>query len=109
MFKNKKLSREEQENAILEQVYDLILDEQTQDDERDELIAFKNDVGKGKDFERQLMNLAEGLRQIAVKRLTVQSTLSPRVGEFYMKISTTGLLTKSLGNGLTAMGMIFFH
>lgn len=107
MFKKKKLSRKEQENSILEKVYDLILDEQTQDDERDELITFKNDVGKNQDFERQLMCLAEGLRQIAVKRITVQSRLSPRVGEFYMEISTTGLLKRSLANGIAAMGIIF--
>ncbi|MCL1631904.1 bacteriocin immunity protein [Sporolactobacillus sp. CPB3-1] len=93
MFK-KKLSRKEQENSILEKVYDLIFDEQIQDDECDELIAFKNNTGKAKDFERQLMSLADGLRQIAVKRIRVQSKLSPRVGEFYMEISTTGLLKK---------------
>ncbi|WP_100487760.1 bacteriocin immunity protein [Sporolactobacillus pectinivorans] len=107
MFKNKKLSRKEYEDTILEKVYDLILDEQTKDDERDELITFKNDVGKGKDFERQLMNLAEGLRQIAVKGITAQTKLSPRVGEFYMEISTTGLLKRNLANGIAATGIIF--
>jgi hypothetical protein len=109
MSKNKKLSRKEQEEAILEKVYDFILDEQIPDDERDMFITFKNDVGKGKNFERQLMILAEGLRQIAVERLTVQSKLSPQVGEFYMEISATGLLTKSLCNGIAGMGLIFFH
>ncbi|MFX3618826.1 MAG: bacteriocin immunity protein [Sporolactobacillus sp.] len=107
MPKNKKLSRKEQEDTILEKVYDLILDEQTQDDERAMLVTFKNDIGKGIDFERKVMYLAEGLRQLAVKRLTLQSKLSPRVGEFYMEISSTGLLTRSLGNGLAAMGQIF--
>jgi hypothetical protein len=107
MSKNKKLSRKEKEEAILEKVYDLILDEQIQDDERDVFITFKNDVGKGKDFERQLMILAEGLRQIAIERLTVQSKLSPHVGKFYMEISVTGLLKKNLGTGLAAMGITF--
>ncbi|CAM3151382.1 hypothetical protein [Sporolactobacillus spathodeae] len=41
MFKNKKLSRKEQEDAILEKVFNLILDEQTQDEERDALIPLK--------------------------------------------------------------------
>ncbi|SFG91123.1 bacteriocin immunity protein [Sporolactobacillus nakayamae] len=104
---NKKLSRKDQEEALLKKVYDLILDEQIQDDERHVLIAFKNNVEKDKDFERRLMYLAEGLRQIAVKRLTVQSKLSPQVGLFYMEISTTGLLRKNLGTGLAAMGITF--
>lgn len=107
MIKKKKLSREEQESSILEKVYNLILDEQTQDDERNVLIAFKNDVGNGKDFERKLMSLAEGLRQIAVKRITLKSKLSPGVGELYMEISTTGLFKRSLANGIAAMGITF--
>ncbi|MCQ2008763.1 MAG: bacteriocin immunity protein [Sporolactobacillus sp.] len=107
MSKNKKLSRKEQEEAILEKVYDLILDEQIQDDERNVFITFKNNVEKDKDFERRVMYLAEGLRQIAVKRLTVQSKLSPQVGGFYMEISATGLLKKNLGTGLAAMGITF--
>ncbi|MFX3617812.1 MAG: bacteriocin immunity protein [Sporolactobacillus sp.] len=109
MVKKKKLSRKEQEDTILEKIYDLILDEQTQDDERDELITFKNNVGKGKYFERELMCLAEELRRIAVKRMTLQSKLSPQVSEFYMEISATGLLSKSLFNGPSGMGLIFFH
>ncbi|MDN3954699.1 bacteriocin immunity protein [Sporolactobacillus laevolacticus] len=107
MLNKKKLSRKEQEDIILEKVYNLILDEQIQADERDVLITFKNHVEKSKDFEGQLMSLAEGLRQIAVQRLAVHSILSSQVGEFYMEISTTGLLKKNLGTGIAAMGITF--
>ncbi|MFT8362054.1 MAG: bacteriocin immunity protein [Sporolactobacillus sp.] len=108
MATNKKLSRKEKEEAILARVYDLILDEEIQEDERSVFIAFKNDVGAGKDFERYLMYLAESLRQIAVSRLKDQTKLSPQVGEFYLEISDTGLRSRNLANGI-ASSAITFH
>ncbi|MCO7124955.1 hypothetical protein NIE88_04085 [Sporolactobacillus shoreicorticis] len=54
MDKNKKLNRKKQEDTILEKVYNLILDKQTQEDERNELIIFKNEDEKSEDFENDL-------------------------------------------------------
>ena len=96
----------EKQNDLLSRVYDLILNTQTLDDERSKLVEFKNSVEMGKDFEQQTMNLAESLRQIAVRKAKDKETLSPEVGRFYMDISTTGLLKKNLGIGLTAISFL---
>ena len=96
----------EKQDDLLSRVYDLILNTQTLDDERSKLVEFKNSVEMGKDFEQQTMNLAESLRQIAVRKAKDKETLSPEVGRFYMDISTTGLLKKNLGIGLTAISFL---
>ena len=96
----------EKQNDLLSRVYDLILNTQTLNDERSKLVEFKNSVEMGKDFEQQTMNLAESLRQIAVRKAKDKETLSPEVGRFYMDISTTGLLKKNLGIGLTAISFL---
>ncbi|MDU1053252.1 bacteriocin immunity protein [Clostridium baratii] len=103
---NKKEKRTAEENDLLARVYDLILNTQTLDDERSKLIEFKNAVESGKDFEKQIMNLAEDLRQLAVYKFKDKETLSQEVGKFYMDISTTGLLKKNLGIGLTSLSFL---
>ncbi|MBP1890591.1 vacuolar-type H+-ATPase subunit I/STV1 [Clostridium moniliforme] len=96
----------EKQDDLLSRVYDLILNTQTLDDERSKLVEFKNSVEMGKDFEQQTMELAESLRQLAVRKAKDKETLSPEVGRFYMDISTTGLLKKNLGIGLTAISFL---
>lgn len=96
----------EKQDDLLSRVYDLILNTQTLDDERSKLVEFKNSVEMGKDFEQQTMDLAESLRQLAVRKAKDKETLSPEVGRFYMDISTTGLLKKNLGIGLTAISFL---
>ena len=103
---NKKEKRLEKQNDILSRVYDLILNTQTLDNERSKLVEFKNSVEMGKDFEQQTMELAESLRQLAVRKAKDKETLSPEVGRFYMDISTTGLLKNNLGIGLTAISFL---
>lgn len=102
---SKKEKRIEVQNALLSTVYDLILNKQTLDDERSKLIEFKNAVESGKDFEKELMHLAEDLRQLAVYKFKYKETLSPEVGKFYMDISTTGLFEKNLAIGLSSIGI----
>lgn len=103
---SKKEKRIEEKNALLSRVYDLILNTKTCDDERSKLIEFKNSVESGKDFEEQIMNLAEDLRQLAVRKLKNKETLSSEVGKFYMDISTAGLLKKNFAIGLTAISFL---
>lgn len=103
---SKKEKRIEEKNALLSRVYDLILNTETCDDERSKLIEFKNSVESGKDFEEQIMNLAEDLRQLAVRKLKNKETLSSEVGKFYMDISTAGLLKKNFAIGLTAISFL---
>lgn len=103
---SKKEKRLEAENALLARVYDLILNVETPDDERSMLIEFKNAVEEGKDFEKQVMRLAESLRQLSLKKFNNKETLSKEVGKLYMDISTTGFLEENLGRGLAVLGTI---
>ncbi|MDQ0149113.1 bacteriocin immunity protein [Eubacterium multiforme] len=92
------------ENNLLERVYDLILNEETTDDERINLVEFKNAVGNGKDFEVETMKLAKSLRLLALKKFNNNNkNLSPGVGKLYMDISSTGLLKVEFGVGIIAL------
>ena len=103
----KKEKRIEEQNILLSRVYDLILDTQTNEDERIKLIEFKDAVESGKDFEKQTMKLAEGLRQLAVCKFKYKEKLSSEVSKLYMDISTTGLFEKNLGIGLVSTSFYF--
>lgn len=103
---SKKEKRLEAENDLLARVYDLILNTETPDDERSMLIEFKNAVEEGKDFEKQVMRLAESLRQLSLKKFNNKETLSKEVGKLYMDISTTGFLKENLGYGLAVLGTV---
>lgn len=103
----KKEKRIEEQNILLSRVYDLILDAQTNEDERIKLIEFKDAVESGKDFEKQTMKLAEGLRQLAVCKFKYKEKLSSEVSKLYMDISTTGLFEKNLGIGLASTSFYF--
>ncbi|WP_195972675.1 bacteriocin immunity protein [Clostridium thermobutyricum] len=94
------------EKALLSRVYDLIIDKQTFDDERDKLIEFKNAVENGKDFEREVMYLAEDLRKLSLLKFKNKKNLSPEVGKFYMDISSTGFLKKQFGTGMVAISFL---
>ena len=68
---------------IMDQVYNLILNVETKENEREALINFKNEIEAGKEFERNLMKLAESLREISVKNISEKTTMSIGVREFY--------------------------
>ncbi|GAA0741861.1 bacteriocin immunity protein [Clostridium oceanicum] len=97
---NKKEKRKEMEDALLARVYDLILNPETLDDERSMLVEFKNAVENGKDFQRQLMNLAEDLRLLALRKVKYKKTLSKEVRKLYLDIFDTGFFERELGRGI---------
>ena len=111
MENSEKLSRnvwwELVENNLLAGVYDLILNEQTSEEERSNLVEFKNAVESGKDFQLETMKLAEILRQLALSKFKCKEKLSDEVSKFYMDISTTGLFEKNLAIGLCATKLWF--
>ena len=92
---------------IRSDVYNLILNSKTSNSERALLLAFKNNVESGKDFDKSLMELAEGLRQLGVANLSKNQHMSSAVDKFYMKISAHGQLGKAIGRGLLISGMRF--
>ncbi|MCZ2492230.1 bacteriocin immunity protein [Dellaglioa carnosa] len=103
----KKTDRIKVEEALTSRVYDLILNEETANEERALLIEFKNKVAKNGDFERAEIDLATQLRRLAMVRLKHKEKLSSGVGKLYMEISTTGMFKKNLGWGLIAMSFMY--
>ena len=90
----------DKETLILEEVYNLILNSDTWDSERKPLITLKNNVEKGRYFDRELWDLSYALRTQAIKKLTNKENLSKEVGKFYLNISTAGLWNQNLSRGL---------
>ncbi|WP_194190655.1 bacteriocin immunity protein [Clostridium chrysemydis] len=99
------------EEAFLNRIYDLILDKETTEDERIELLKFKNEVEKGKDFELETMKLAKSLRLLALSKFNKnKENLSKGVGKLYMDISSTGFLKAELAYGIiTLSGVLGNH
>lgn len=103
---SEKEKRIELENVLLARVYDLILNTETHDDERSRLVEFKNAVESGGNFEKEVMDLAESLRLLALKKYKNKETLSKDVGKLYMDISTTGFFEKNLAYGIIVLGAV---
>ena len=94
------------ETEIINEVYDLILNAHVTQDERAILVNFKNHVND-KNFANELMRLAAGLRQLAIKNLAAQKKMSPETSAFYKKIATYGQRELNWARGLAMTGVIF--
>lgn len=94
------------EAEIMNEVYDLILNANVTQDERAILVNFKNHVND-KNFANELMRLAAGLRQLAIKNLVAQKKMSPETSAFYKKIATYGQQELNWARGLAMTGVIF--
>ena len=82
---------------ILVEVYNLILDSETTDTERKELVIFKDEVEKGLDFDNALMKLADHSRLIGLDNVSKYRSMSKKVNKFYMKINSVGQFKKNFG------------
>lgn len=91
---------------IMNEVYDLILNANVTQDERAILVNFKNRV-TDKNFANELMRLAAGLRQLAIKNLAAQKKMSLETSAFYKKIATYGQQELNWARGLAMTGVIF--
>lgn len=94
------------EAEIMNEVYDLILNVNVSQDERAILVNFKNMV-TDKNFANELMGLAAGLRQLAIKNLAAQKKMSPATSAFYKQIATYGQQELNWARGLAMTGVIF--
>ena len=90
---------------ILNKVYNLILDPEIRQNERDILLHYKTRLENTKNEQRVVMELAEALRQHAVSGIHSQKSLSPKVATFYKEIATYGELSKNLAQGLISLGI----
>lgn len=88
------------EEEIIDEVYNLILNENIHQDERMILIKFKNNIGAKADFQNELMDIASRLQQLAVKNLSNNKKMSLEVSEFCKKIAYYGQFELNLGRGL---------
>ena len=94
------------EAEIMNEVYDLILNAHVTQDERAILVNFKNHVND-KNFANELMCLAAGLRQLAIKNLAAQKKMSLETSAFYKKIADYGQRELNWARGLAMTGVIF--
>ena len=94
------------ETEIINEVYDLILNANVTQDERAILVNFKNHVND-KNFANELMRLAAGLRQLAIKNLAAQKKMSLETSAFDKKIATYGQRELNWARGLAMTGVIF--
>lgn len=92
------------EQEIINTLYNLILDTSLTDEERSLLIHFKNQVITGKNEPAVIRGLSEELRQLAVRNISDQKTLSPNMADFYQTIATYGHHDHNLARGLIALG-----
>ena len=98
----KKINQQE----IVNEAYNLILNIETREEERQLLIEFKNEIEQGKDFERPIQKLSENLRLLAVKNITDKKKMSKNVHNYYKKICSVGFLEKEIGVGLLSYGIV---
>ena len=90
---------------ILNKVYNLILDPEIRQNERDILLHYKTRLENTKNEQRVIMGLAEALRQQAVSGIHSHKSMSPKVATFYKEIATYGELSKNLAQGLISFGI----
>ena len=90
---------------ILNKVYNLILDPEIRQNERDILLHYKTRLENTKNEQRVVMELAEALRQQAVSGIHSQKLLSPKTATFYKEIEAYGQLSKNLAQGLISLGI----
>ena len=90
---------------ILNKVYNLILDPEIRQNERDILLHYKTRLENTKNEQRVVMELAEALRQQAVSGINSHKSMSPKVATFYKEIATYGELSKNLAQGLISFGI----
>ena len=90
---------------ILNKVYNLILDPEIRQNERDILLHYKTRLENTKNEQRVVMGLAEALRQQAVNGIHSHKSMSPKVATFYKEIATYGQLSKNLAQGLISLGI----
>ena len=89
----------------LNKVYNLILDPEIRQNERDILLHYKTRLENTKNEQRVVMELAEALRQQAVSGIHSHKSMSPKVATFYKEIATYGQLSKNIAQGLISLGI----
>ncbi|WP_282960520.1 bacteriocin immunity protein [Streptococcus oriscaviae] len=92
----------------MDDIINLILVPTLTSEEREILVEYKDKLLLEPQKEANHMaGLAEELRQLAVRNLAQERTLSPEVGAFYQQIATVGQFDRNLASGLLSVGVHF--
>ena len=98
----------EKTEKLIDELINLILVPTLTSEEREILVEYKDKLLLEPQKEaNHLAGLAEALRQLAVRNLTQERTLSPEVGAFYQKIAAVGQFDRNLAIGLLSVGSYF--
>lgn len=95
------MNKKQMEEEFISKVYNLILDKETKEDERNILLDFKNRTER-ENFEENVEKLSNRLRKLAIEKCKNGETLSSGVGSLYTSISSKGLFKKELARGIIA-------
>ena len=98
----------EKTEKLIDELINLILVPTLTSEEREILVEYKDKLLLEPQKEaNHLAGLAEALRQLAVRNLSLERTLSPEVGAFYQKIAAVGQFDRNLAIGLLSAGSYF--
>lgn len=93
-------------NEIINDVYNLILSKSLKNEERVILTSFKDNIVNSKNVKKDILELSEELRQLAVKNLSKKEVMSRELNEFYNKISAIKEKELNIGRGIGSFGVV---
>ncbi|WP_203267321.1 bacteriocin immunity protein [Streptococcus uberis] len=93
-------------NEIINDVYNLILSKSLKNEERVILTSFKDNIVNSENVKKDILELSEELRQLAVKNLSRKEVMSRELNEFYNKISAIKEKELNIGRGIGSFGVV---
>ncbi|MGG8342430.1 bacteriocin immunity protein [Streptococcus uberis] len=93
-------------NEIINDVYNLILSKSLKNEERVILTRFKDNIVNSKNVKKDILELSEELRQLAVKNVSRKEVMSRELNEFYNKISAIKEKELNIGRGIGSFGVV---
>lgn len=93
-------------NEIINDVYNLILSKSLKNEERVILTRFKDNIVNSKNVKKDILDLSEELRQLAVKNISRKEVMSRELNEFYNKISAIKEKELNIGRGIGSFGVV---
>lgn len=91
---------------IINDVYNLILSKSLKNEERVILTRFKDNIVNSKNVKKDILELSEELRQLAVKNISRKEVMSRELNEFYNKISAIKEKELNIGRGIGSFGVV---
>lgn len=93
-------------NEIINDVYNLVLSKSLKNEERVILTRFKDNIVNSKNVKKDILELSEELRQLAVKNISRKEVMSRELNEFYNKISAIKEKELNIGRGIGSFGVV---